>query len=134
MGLGPAVNSFVRNLLGEADEEQCVFEVTGGAPERPEVSKPIRRKSPPISKPTPPAAPPAAPSVAVPEAASAAAAPSPPPPPAAPEAAPESASPARKKKLKGAGNPKTKGVPGINPPPPEPDSSEEEDEEGELLE
>ena len=32
MGLGPAVNGFIRNLLGEADEEQVVYEATGGTP------------------------------------------------------------------------------------------------------
>jgi hypothetical protein len=150
MALGQAVNAFIRNLLGEADEEMCVFEVTGGAPERAEVPKrpkpkpsppkpkpkPAAAPAPPPAAPAPPAAPPAEPAAPTAPPAAAAAAPpdvsdAAPPADAAAAGAPEPASPAKKKKLKGAGNPKTKGIPGINPPPPEPDSSEDEDEEGE---
>ena len=35
LGAGAAVGAFIRNLLGEADEEQVVMEATGGAPPPP---------------------------------------------------------------------------------------------------
>ena len=145
--MGPALSvaGFVRNLLSEADEEQVIHEATGGAP-----APPAPPKSPPKSPPKPAAAPASPPKPAAPSAA---------PPPAPSAAAGGSADmdvgdvaryasavdaakaagggggKKRESKL-GAGNPKSKAVPGIVPPPPEPDSTDEEDEEdeGELLE
>jgi hypothetical protein len=119
LGAGQKVRGFIRNLLGEADEEEIVQEATGGPPVPPKpppkqpkgVPPKAAAAAPPKAEPPPPA----------PKAASA-------PAPSAPVAAQTPTDSARPK-LGSA--PRPAAVPVIAPPPPDPDSSEDEEEEEE---
>jgi hypothetical protein len=119
LGAGQKVRGFIRNLLGEADEEEIVQEATGGPP-------------------VPPKPPPKQPKGVLPKAAAAAPPKAEPPPPApkaasapAPSAPVAAQTPTDSARPKLGSAPRPAAVPVIAPPPPDPDSSEDEEEEEE---